>query len=61
MRGGRYRGSSITISDIEEAEKSIGRYYYRGQPTRKHKRLVRMSEKFDRDFALAAAQFGRYL
>ena len=49
MRGGRFRGGSVTFSDIERLEKEIKRYYYNGRPTRKYKRLMRMNNKLTRN------------
>ena len=49
MKGGRFRGSSVSIPDIEQAENEIKRYYYKGRPTRKYRRLVRMNAKLERD------------
>jgi hypothetical protein len=56
MRGGRFRGSSVCIPDIEKAEQEIKRYYYRGKPTRKYKRVLKMNEKLDISFILMAAR-----
>ena len=56
MRGGKYRGSSITIPDIDKLEKEIKRYYYRVRPTRKHKRLIRMNDKLNDSFIMMAAK-----
>lgn len=58
-RGGKYRGSSITIPDIEKLEKEIKRYYYRGRPTRKHTRLIGMNDKLKYSFALMAARLDK--
>jgi hypothetical protein len=58
MRGGRFRGSSITCPDIDKLEQEIKRWYYKGKPTRKHKRLIRMNEKLNNAFILMAASFG---
>ncbi len=58
MRGGKYRGSSITCPDIDKLEQEMKRWYYRGQPTKKHKRLIRMNEKLNNAFMLMAARFG---
>lgn len=64
MKGGTFRGSSVSIPDIERAEKEIKRYYYRGKPTRKYRRVMKMRDKIDRDFIGLAARldkrFGRF-
>ena len=49
-RGGRFRGSSVSFPDIKRVEKEIKRYYYKGKPTRKYKRLIRMRNKLNNDF-----------
>jgi len=58
MRGGKYRGSSITCPDIDKLEQEMKRWYYRGQPTRKHRRLIKMNDKLNNAFLLMAARFG---
>ncbi len=50
MRGGRFRGSSVSIPDIERAEKEVKRYYYNGKPTRKYKRVMRLNKKLESGF-----------
>lgn len=56
MRGGILRGSSVSIPDIEEAEKEVKRHYYKGKPTRKYRRVMKMREKLDNDMAMFAAR-----
>lgn len=55
MKGGKFRGSSVTAPDIERLEREIKRYYYRGRPTRKYRRLIRMNEKLNNDFLILGA------
>ena len=55
MRGGKYRGSSVCLPDIERAEQEVKRYYYNGKPTRKYRRVMRLNEKFERGFMIMAA------
>src|SRR3989338_5619504 len=50
MLGGKYKGF-VSIPDIDRAEAEVKRYYYRGRPTRKHKKLIRLNEKFESNFA----------
>lgn len=52
MQGGRVRSSSVTIPDLDNLVKQIHRYYYRGKPTRKYRRLMKMSQQIEREFAL---------
>ena len=56
MKGGKYRGSSLNISDIEKAEESVKREYYNGRPTKKYRRLIRMNARFNNDFILMASK-----
>lgn len=49
MKGGRYRTSSVSCPDIEQAEAEIKRYYYNGKPTRKYKRLIHLNNKLQKD------------
>ncbi len=47
--GGRYKGF-VSIPDIEEAEKKVKRYYYRGKPTRQYRKVLRLNEGFEMGF-----------
>jgi hypothetical protein len=58
MKGGRWRGSSVSLPDIERAEGEIKRTYYAGKPTKKYIRYLKMCDKFDRDFIRMAASLG---
>jgi len=51
---GRYKGF-VSIPDIEEAEMKVKRYYYRGKPTRKYRRVIRLNEKFEYGFIAMAS------
>lgn len=59
MEGGRYRWNGISIPDIERAEKDVKRYYYRGKPTRKHMRLIRLNEKFNMGWVMLTAKIDK--
>lgn len=59
MSGGKYRTNLVSISDIEKAEKEVKRYYYNGKPTRKYRRVMRLSEKLDQSFMLMAARLDK--
>lgn len=52
MKGGKWRGSSVCLPDIEKAEKEVKRFYYRGRPTRKYRRVIRLNEKLNQSFML---------
>lgn len=56
MRGGKYRSTSLTYADIEKAEREVKRSHYRGKPTRKYQRLLKMNERFDRSFLFVFAK-----
>jgi hypothetical protein len=43
---GRYKGF-VSIPDLDRAEAEVKRYYYRGKPTRKYRKLLRLEEKFE--------------
>jgi len=45
MQSEKYKGF-VSIPDIEEAEKKVKRYYYKGKPTKKHRRLEKLNNKF---------------
>jgi hypothetical protein len=56
-QGGRYKGF-VSIPDIEKAEAEVKRYYYRGKPTRKYRRVMRLNEKFEIGFMSMAMMLG---
>lgn len=58
MEGGRNRWNGISIPDIERAEKDVKRYYYRGKPTRKYRRLIRLNEKFESNYLGMLTKWG---
>jgi hypothetical protein len=57
-QGGKYRGSCVSLQDVERAEQEIKRYYYKGKPTRKYRRFIRLNEKVEKSFLLMAAHLG---
>jgi hypothetical protein len=57
MRSGRYRWNGISIPDLDRAEEQIKRYYYKGKPTRKYKRFLRLNQKFENNFIDASNYF----
>lgn len=56
-QGGRYKGF-VSIPDIEKAEMEVKRYYYRGKPTRKYRKVMRLNEKFEVGFIEMAMMLG---
>jgi hypothetical protein len=63
MEGGKFRWNGVSIPDIERAEKEVKRYYYKGQPTRKYRRLIGLNKKFGNGLLMMNARldkrFGR--
>jgi hypothetical protein len=57
-QSGRYRGF-VSIPDVEEAEKEVKRMYYRGKPTRKYRRYMRLNDKFEMGFIMMAYHFDK--
>lgn len=55
----RKYGSFVSIPDVEQAEEEVKRRYYRGMPTRKYKRYLRLSEKLDTGFLLMASHLDK--
>ena len=51
MEGGKFRTGSVSIPDLERAEKELKRAYYNGKPTRKYRRVIRLNEKLKNSFA----------
>ncbi len=61
MRGGRYRWNGVSIPDIDRAEKEIKRYYYNGKSTRRYKRYLRLTDKFDNGLLRMTSRYGKFL
>ena len=59
MEGGKFRWNGVSIPDIEKAEKEVKRYYYRGKPTRKYRRVMRLNEKFKMGLITMGARFDK--
>lgn len=57
-QSGRYKGF-VSIPDIEEAEMQVKRYYYRGKPTRKYRRVLRLNERFEMGFITMASRLDK--
>lgn len=58
MQGGRYKGF-VSIPDIEQAEKEVKRYYYKGKPTRKYRRVIKLNERFESGFLMACVRLDK--
>ena len=61
MEGGKFRWNGVSIPDIERAEKEVKRYYYKGKPTRKHRRLIRLNDKFGEGLLAMNARLGKLI
>ena len=59
MEGGKFRWIGVSIPDIERAEKEVKRYYYKGKPTRKYRRVIRLNEKFENGLLMMYAKLGK--
>ncbi len=58
MYGGRYKGF-VSVPDIEEAEKKVKRYYYRGKPTRKYRKVIKLNDKFENGLLVMASKLDK--
>jgi hypothetical protein len=56
-RSGKCRWNGISVVDLDRAEEEIKRYYYRGKPTRKYKRFLRLGQRFDDNFIAVSNYF----
>jgi len=46
----------VSIPDVDDAEKEVKRLYYRGKPTRKYRRYLRMSDRFEMGLCMLAGR-----
>ncbi len=60
MEGGKFRWNGVSVPDIERAEKEVKRYYYKGKPTRKYRRVIRLNEKFEDGFFRMSARLRKF-
>lgn len=56
-QSGGYKGF-VSIPDIERAEKEVKRCYYRGKPTRRYRRVIRLNEKFENGYIRMLTRLG---
>lgn len=59
MEGGKIRLGKVYESDVEKAYDEIKRMYYKGKPTRRYRRYLRLRDKMDDSWIKAAAKFGK--
>ena len=59
LRGGKFRGCSVSYPDIEKAEQEVKRKYYNGRMTRKYRRVIRMNEKLNYDLVKMVMKLGK--
>jgi hypothetical protein len=57
-QSGKYRGF-VSIPDVEEAGKEVKRMYYRGKPTRKYRRYMRLDDKCEMGFIRMASRLDK--
>ena len=57
-RSGLYR-SFVSEPDVEEAWKAVKRTHYRGRPTRKYKRYLRLSEQCEQGWITMASRIDK--
>jgi len=60
MEGGKYRWNGVSIPDIERAEKEVKRCYYKGKPTRKYRRVMRLNDRFEEGLIGMMGKLGKY-
>lgn len=53
----RICGYAYTLPDLEESEKKIGRYFYRGKPTRKYRAYLKKEHSLEQSFFRMARRF----
>jgi hypothetical protein len=51
--------SFVSEPDVEEAWKAVKRTHYRGKPTRKYKRYMRLNEQYERGFIEMASRLDK--
>jgi HSP20 family molecular chaperone IbpA len=59
LRGGKFRGCSVSYPDIEKAEQEVKRKYYNGRMTKKYRRVIRMNEKLNYDLVKMVMKLGK--
>jgi hypothetical protein len=60
MRGGKYR-FPVTVATVECQEMKIKRCFYKGKPTRKYRRLIKMTARLEKDIILSFELISPYL
>ena len=58
LEGGSYRTGSVCEPDVEEAYNEIKRFYYKGKPTKRYQRYLRLREKMDNSWAVMLSKLG---
>jgi hypothetical protein len=58
FEGGKFRVGSVCEPDVEKAYNEIKRFYYKGEPTRRYKRYLRLRDKMDDSWMRALVRFG---
>lgn len=58
FEGGNYRMGSVCEPDVEKAYNEIKRFYYKGKPTKKYQRYLKLREKMDNSWAVMLSKLG---
>jgi len=56
--GGKFRAGSVCEPDVEKAYGEVKLKYYKGKPTKKYRRYLRLRQKMDNCWIRAAKHFG---
>lgn len=54
----KYKGF-VSIPDIERAEAKVKRYYYKGKPTRKYRKVLKLNDQFEYGLVKAYARINK--
>ena len=58
FEGGNFRMGSVCEPDVEKAYNEVKTQYYKGKPTRRYKRYLRLRNKMDNSWMRAGIKFG---
>lgn len=58
FEGGKFRVGSVCEPDVEKAYYEIKRFHYKGKPTRRYKRYLRLRGKMDNSWARIGMKYG---
>ncbi len=61
FEGGSFRVGSVCEPDVEKAYNEVKTQYYKGKPTRRYKRYLRLRNKMDNSWLRMTARFGNII